>query len=33
MVPTAERLPEIRQLVLDNAYFVVHAPRQTGRFG
>ena len=31
MVPPSERLPEIRQLVLDNAYFVVHAPRQTGK--
>jgi hypothetical protein len=31
MVPTAERLPEIRQLVRDNAYFVVHAPRQSGK--
>ncbi len=31
MVPTAERLPELRSLVESNAYFVVHAPRQTGK--
>jgi hypothetical protein len=31
MVPTAERLPELRSLVESSAYFVVHAPRQTGK--
>jgi hypothetical protein len=31
MLPAAERLPEVPQLVARGAYFVVHAPRQTGK--
>ncbi|MBI4604548.1 MAG: hypothetical protein HY721_21510 [Planctomycetes bacterium] len=31
MVPAAERLPEARGLVERGQYFVVHAPRQTGK--
>jgi len=31
MVPAAERLPEVATLVEDQLYFVVHAPRQTGK--
>jgi len=31
MVPAADRLSEVRELVATNSYFVVHAPRQTGK--
>jgi len=31
MLPPEPRLPEARQLVDEKAYFVVHAPRQTGK--
>jgi hypothetical protein len=31
MVPAEPRLPEARGLVADYSYFVVHAPRQTGK--
>lgn len=31
MLPAAERLPEARELVEQGHYFVVHAPRQTGK--
>jgi len=31
MLPAAERLPEARELVAEGGYFVVHAPRQTGK--
>ncbi|MEW6741699.1 MAG: ATP-binding protein [Planctomycetota bacterium] len=31
MVPAAERLPEAQELVQRGHYFVVHAPRQTGK--
>jgi hypothetical protein len=31
MVPPEPRLPEARRLVEDGMYFVVHAPRQTGK--
>ena len=31
MVPPVERLPGVRTLVEDLSYFVVHAPRQTGK--
>jgi hypothetical protein len=31
MLPPEARLPEARGLVEDHAYFVVHAPRQTGK--
>src|SRR5262245_36541203 len=31
MIPADRRLPQARGLVEDNAYFVVHAPRQTGK--
>ena len=31
MVPALDRLPGIRELVADGNYFVVHAPRQTGK--
>jgi hypothetical protein len=31
MLPAAERLPEAPRLVAQGAYFVVHAPRQTGK--
>jgi hypothetical protein len=31
MLPAAERLPEAPRLVGQGAYFVVHAPRQTGK--
>jgi AAA domain len=31
MLPAAERLPEAPLLVAQGAYFVVHAPRQTGK--
>ena len=31
MLPALERLPGIRELVADGNYFVIHAPRQTGK--
>jgi len=31
MLPALDRLPGIRKLVADGNYFVVHAPRQTGK--
>jgi hypothetical protein len=31
MVPPGPRLPEARPLVEEGMYFVVHAPRQTGK--
>ena len=31
MLPAAERLPEVLSLVENKAYFVLHAPRQTGK--
>ena len=31
MLPALDRLPEIRSLVARRRYFVVHAPRQTGK--
>ena len=31
MLPALDRLPGIRELVADGNYFVVHAPRQTGK--
>ena len=31
MLPALDRMPEIRRLVEQEMYFVVHAPRQTGK--
>ncbi|WP_304608700.1 hypothetical protein [Hyalangium versicolor] len=31
MLPPLRRLPEVRQLVDQHGYFVVHAPRQVGK--
>ena len=31
MLPALDRMPEIRHLVAEEQYFVVHAPRQTGK--
>ena len=31
MLPTANRLPEIKGLIEEKGYFVLHAPRQTGK--
>src|SRR6185369_2297102 len=31
MIPASARLPEVPQLVAREGYFVVHAPRQTGK--
>ena len=31
MLPAAERLPEARRLIEQQGYFVLHAPRQTGK--
>ncbi|MCC6559127.1 MAG: ATP-binding protein [Polyangiaceae bacterium] len=31
MVPAAERLPDARRIIDQGGYFVVHAPRQTGK--
>src|SRR5262245_58562826 len=31
MIPAAERLPDASHLVDQGSYFVVHAPRQTGK--
>ena len=30
-LPALDRLPEIRRLVARRQYFVIHAPRQTGK--
>ena len=31
MLPALDRLPEVRRLVSMERYFVIHAPRQTGK--
>ena len=31
MMPALDRLPGVRELVAGGGYFVVHAPRQTGK--
>ena len=31
MLPALDRMPEIRQLIEQETYFVIHAPRQTGK--
>ncbi len=31
MLPALDRMPEIRRLVEQEMYFVIHAPRQTGK--
>ena len=31
MLSATERLPEIKQLIAQENYFVIHAPRQTGK--
>ena len=31
MLPALDRLPGIRELVAGGNYFVIHAPRQTGK--
>ena len=31
MLPALDRLPEVRRLVARRQYFVIHAPRQTGK--
>ena len=31
MLPALDRMPEIRRLVEQETYFVIHAPRQTGK--
>ena len=31
MLPALERMPEIRRLVEQETYFVIHAPRQSGK--
>ncbi len=31
MLPAMRRLPEVRRLIDQEGYFVVHAPRQVGR--
>ena len=31
MLPALERMPEIRRLVERDMYFVIHAPRQSGK--
>ena len=31
MLPALDRLPDVRELVAGGDYFVVHAPRQTGK--
>lgn len=31
MLPPERRLPEVRRLIDEKAYFVIHAPRQTGK--
>ncbi|WP_342394017.1 hypothetical protein [Chrysosporum bergii] len=31
MLPTSERLPQLKRLIDQRNYFVIHAPRQTGK--
>ena len=31
MLPALDRMPEIHRLVAQRQYFVIHAPRQTGK--
>ena len=31
MLPALDRLPQVRRLVSRRQYFVIHAPRQTGK--
>ena len=31
LLPAERRLPQVRDLVEDGYYFVIHAPRQTGK--
>jgi predicted AAA+ superfamily ATPase len=31
MVPPLDRLPNLQQLIDQRGYFVIHAPRQTGK--
>ena len=31
MLPPEDRLPGVRSLIAEKAYFVIHAPRQTGK--
>src|SRR4051794_26040210 len=31
MLPTLRRIPTVRQIVDDQSYFVIHAPRQVGK--
>ncbi|MEL7333351.1 MAG: ATP-binding protein, partial [Cyanobacteria bacterium J06560_2] len=31
MLPSLDRLPSVKQLIERNGYFVIHAPRQTGK--
>jgi hypothetical protein len=31
MLPPTQRLPELARLIEQRSYFVVHAPRQTGK--
>ncbi|MFN4786264.1 MAG: ATP-binding protein, partial [Pseudanabaena sp.] len=31
MLPASDRLPELEQLIAQENYFVIHAPRQTGK--
>ncbi len=31
MLPALERLPSVERLILQRGYFVIHAPRQTGK--
>ncbi len=31
MLPAADRIPQARQMIEQQAYFVIHAPRQTGK--
>ncbi len=31
MLPTGDRLPQLKRLIAQQSYFVIHAPRQTGK--
>lgn len=31
MLPTSARLPELRRLIDQKSYFIIHAPRQVGK--
>lgn len=31
MLPTGDRLPSLTRLIAQQSYFVIHAPRQTGK--